>query len=84
MLDLNNQMLDFNKQMVAVNKQMYKLTAESFDDNATVKVVTLVTLTYLPASFIAVSNPRAIFANIWNKKRRGTLTHRPTDRASSE
>lgn len=34
---------------------MLRLTNEAFEDNATVRVVTLVTLIYLPASFISVS-----------------------------
>lgn len=55
MLDLNNKMLKVNMTMGNVNKQMLRLTNYNFEDNATVKVVTMVTLTYLPASFIAVS-----------------------------
>lgn len=34
---------------------MLQLTSEAFEDNATVRVVTLVTLIYLPASFVSVS-----------------------------
>ena len=41
--------------IIDINQSMLKLTDEGFDDNATVKVVTLVTLIYLPASFVAVS-----------------------------
>lgn len=40
---------------VGINNKMLKLTNETFDDNATVRVVTLVTLIYLPASFVSVS-----------------------------
>ncbi|OOF94503.1 hypothetical protein ASPCADRAFT_397324 [Aspergillus carbonarius ITEM 5010] len=39
--------------IIDINQSMLKLTDEGFDDNATVKVVTLVTLIYLPASFVA-------------------------------
>ncbi|KAA8651230.1 uncharacterized protein ATNIH1004_000108 [Aspergillus tanneri] len=47
--------LNVNYQAVAVeiNNKMLKLTDAAFDDNATVKVVTLVTLIYLPASFVS-------------------------------
>lgn len=40
---------------VGINNKMLKLTNETFDDNATVRVVTIVTLIYLPASFVSVS-----------------------------
>ncbi|RAH41868.1 uncharacterized protein BO95DRAFT_372208, partial [Aspergillus brunneoviolaceus CBS 621.78] len=36
-----------------VNNQMLKLGTESFDDSSTVKSMTLVTLIYLPASFVS-------------------------------
>lgn len=39
---------------VGINDKMLRLTNEAFDDNATVMVVTLVTLIYLPASFVSV------------------------------
>ncbi|KAE8348041.1 hypothetical protein BDV28DRAFT_165344 [Aspergillus coremiiformis] len=47
--------LDLKAQTVAneINNQMLRLTSETFDDNATVRVVTLVTLIYLPASFVS-------------------------------
>ncbi|KAE8147188.1 hypothetical protein BDV25DRAFT_143006 [Aspergillus avenaceus] len=47
--------LNLKNQAVAneINNRMLKLTNESFDDNATVRVVTLVTLIYLPASFVS-------------------------------
>ena len=35
---------------------MLSLTQDSVDDSATVRVVTVVTLVYLPASFVAVRN----------------------------
>ncbi|KAF9892111.1 hypothetical protein FE257_002517 [Aspergillus nanangensis] len=38
---------------IGINNKMLKLTNESFDENATIKVVTLVTLIYLPASFVS-------------------------------
>lgn len=57
MLDLNSETVTLNKKMESVNDQMLQLTSSNFDDNATVKVVTMVTLTYLPASFIAVREP---------------------------
>lgn len=40
---------------MGINNKMLKLTNETFDDNATVRVVTVVTLIYLPASFVSVS-----------------------------
>ncbi|KAF7596890.1 hypothetical protein BBP40_011935 [Aspergillus hancockii] len=47
--------LDLKGQTVAneINTKMVDLTIEGFDDNATVRVVTLVTLIYLPASFVS-------------------------------
>jgi hypothetical protein len=47
-IDINNKMLDLNNKLV-------KLTNKSLDENATVRIVTLVTLIYLPASFVSVS-----------------------------
>ncbi|PYH93159.1 hypothetical protein BO71DRAFT_382203 [Aspergillus ellipticus CBS 707.79] len=38
---------------ISINQSMLDLTNEGFDENATVKVVTLVTLIYLPASFVS-------------------------------
>ncbi|KAM0121518.1 hypothetical protein ACP6JC_001686 [Aspergillus fumigatus] len=45
-IDINNKMLDLNNKLV-------KLTNKSLDGNATVRIVTLVTLIYLPASFVS-------------------------------
>ncbi|KAL3431438.1 hypothetical protein BDV09DRAFT_188408 [Aspergillus tetrazonus] len=45
-IDINNKMLDLNNKLV-------KLTNKSLDENATVRIVTLVTLIYLPASFVS-------------------------------
>ena len=42
---------------VEINNKMLKLTNAAIHDNATVKVVTLVTLIYLPASFVSVRLP---------------------------
>lgn len=47
-IDINNKMLDLNNKLL-------KLTDESLDGNTTVRIVTLVTLIYLPASFVSVS-----------------------------
>lgn len=44
-----------------INKHMLQLTRESVDDNATVKVITVCTLIYLPASFTAVRYHQSIF-----------------------
>ncbi|KAG0651758.1 hypothetical protein D0Z07_1903 [Hyphodiscus hymeniophilus] len=38
---------------VKINRNIWNLTKDSVDDNATVKLVTIVTLIYLPASFMA-------------------------------
>lgn len=54
MLSLNNRMVDLNRSMLDANKQQLQLGNKSFDDNATVKIVTLVTLIYLPASLVSV------------------------------
>ncbi|CAI7571700.1 unnamed protein product [Penicillium manginii] len=53
MLDLNNRMVDVNKSMLDANKQLLQLGNRNFDDNATVRIVTLVTLIYLPASLVS-------------------------------
>ncbi|KAF2837145.1 hypothetical protein M501DRAFT_995677 [Patellaria atrata CBS 101060] len=50
LLDLQNQAASDK-----LDNHMLKLTRESVDDNATVRVITFVTLIYLPASFMAVS-----------------------------
>jgi hypothetical protein len=39
---------------VDINHNMLLLTRDTVDDSATVRVVTLVTLIYLPASFVSV------------------------------
>ena len=40
---------------MAVNQHMLGLTRETVDDSATVRVVGVMTLIYLPATFVAVS-----------------------------
>lgn len=50
LLDIGNQ---FNSRQIS--EQILDLTHESVEDNATVKVITVFTLIYLPASFMAVS-----------------------------
>jgi hypothetical protein len=40
---------------VDINHNMLLLTRDTVDDSATVRVVTLVTMLYLPASFVSVS-----------------------------
>lgn len=49
--------LDLKSQATAkeINDNILELTKDTVDDSATVRVVTLVTLIYLPASFVAVS-----------------------------
>ncbi|KAE8417534.1 hypothetical protein BDV36DRAFT_283721 [Aspergillus pseudocaelatus] len=53
--DLMAVALNLKGQTVAneINDKMLQLTSEAFEDNATVRVVTLVTLIYLPASFVS-------------------------------
>jgi hypothetical protein len=48
--------LNLKNQAVAadINSHLLHLTRDNVDDSATVRVVTLVTLIYLPASFVAV------------------------------
>jgi hypothetical protein len=46
---------------VKINRSIWSLTKDSVDDNATVKLVTILTLIYLPASFIAVRDARCMF-----------------------
>lgn len=40
-----------------INDNMLSLTKDTVDDSATVRVVTIVTLIFLPANFVAVSSP---------------------------
>ncbi|KAF2136180.1 uncharacterized protein K452DRAFT_322602 [Aplosporella prunicola CBS 121167] len=49
-------LLDLRNQAMAdkTNSHMLQLTREGVDDNATVRVITVFTLIYLPATFIAV------------------------------
>jgi hypothetical protein len=47
--------IDINNKMLELNNKLVKLTNKSLDENATVRIVTLVTLIYLPASFVSVS-----------------------------
>ena len=47
-------MLKLTNHTVDINDKMLRLTNDTVDDSATVRVVTLVTLIYLPASFVAV------------------------------
>lgn len=61
MLNLNMSMVDLNNRMLSANQQLLTLGTKSFDDNATVKVVTIVTLIYLPASLVSV---RIILSNV--------------------
>ena len=39
---------------VKINRNIWSLTKDTVDDSATVRLVTIVTLIYLPASFVAV------------------------------
>ncbi|KAK1149743.1 hypothetical protein N8T08_005297 [Aspergillus melleus] len=48
-----SQNLNYQALTVEINNKMLKLTNAAINDNATVKVVTLVTLIYLPASFVS-------------------------------
>ncbi|KAL4888298.1 hypothetical protein BDV59DRAFT_211209 [Aspergillus ambiguus] len=45
--------IGINNKMLGVNNELVKLTSKSLDDNATVRTITLLTLIYLPASFVA-------------------------------
>lgn len=64
-------LLDLRNQQVSdeINRGMLQLTREGVDDNATVRVITVFTLIYLPASFIAVSN----YFSVVNRHRRTRL-----------
>ncbi|KAJ5816967.1 hypothetical protein N7447_009200 [Penicillium robsamsonii] len=53
MLDLNNRMVELNNRMLNANEQLLQIGTKNFDDNATVKVVTILTLIYLPASLVS-------------------------------
>lgn len=64
MLDVNNRMVDLNQNMLDANKQLLQLGNKNFDDNATVKIVTLVTLIYLPASLVSVSSPNTHYVRV--------------------
>jgi hypothetical protein len=43
MLDLNNRMVELDNRMSYTNEQLLQLGARNFDENATVKVVTILT-----------------------------------------
>ncbi|CAI7636534.1 unnamed protein product [Penicillium glandicola] len=53
MLDLNNRMVELNNRMLNSNEQLLHIGTKSFDENAAVKVVTIMTLIYLPASLVS-------------------------------
>lgn len=53
-LDLSNQLVELNKRMLGADGMLLQLGSRSSDDNATVKVVTMLTLIYLPASLVSV------------------------------
>lgn len=40
---------------MTISRGIWSLTRDTVDDSATVRLVTIVTLVYLPASFVAVS-----------------------------
>ncbi|QQK47712.1 isoform 2 of receptor-interacting serine/threonine-protein kinase 4 [Penicillium digitatum] len=52
-LDLSNQLVELNKRMLGADGMLLQLGSRSSDDNATVKVVTMLTLIYLPASLVS-------------------------------
>ncbi|KAJ5689548.1 hypothetical protein N7462_003940 [Penicillium macrosclerotiorum] len=45
--------LRMNHKMLSINDELLKLGNQNFDENATVKVVTFVTMIYLPASLVS-------------------------------
>jgi len=47
---------------------MLALTQETVDDNATVRVITIFSLIYLPASFVAVS-PKSVPLSVFTLRR---------------
>lgn len=49
-IDIKNQ-----EDSAKVNQHLFDLTRETVDDSANVRVITIVTLFYVPASFIGVS-----------------------------
>jgi hypothetical protein len=57
-LGLLTNLLDIGNQTNSreISTRILRLTQEGVDDNATVKVITVFTLIYLPASFMAVSH----------------------------
>jgi hypothetical protein len=56
-LNVKNQEIAVEHQKIAAesNNALVKLTHDTVDDSSTVKTITLITLFYLPASFISVS-----------------------------
>ena len=42
----------------SISNSLLDLTRRSVDDNATVRIVTVITLIYLPTQFVAVSSSR--------------------------
>ncbi|KAL2035133.1 hypothetical protein VTO58DRAFT_101050 [Aureobasidium pullulans] len=55
LLELRNQSIELKNQRTAeeTNRLMLRLNLKSVDDNTTVKLITIFTLVYLPASFVA-------------------------------
>ncbi|KAL3455340.1 hypothetical protein BJX64DRAFT_272630 [Aspergillus heterothallicus] len=45
--------IDINNKMLELNNKLVTLTNKSLDENATVRIITIVTLIYLPASFVS-------------------------------
>jgi hypothetical protein len=43
--------------VVNINQSILSLTQDTVDDSATIRVVTIVTLIYVPASFVSVYDP---------------------------
>jgi len=63
-IDLIAYALDIKNQEEAsdLNKHLYRLTSENVDDNATVKLITVVSLVYLPGSFVGTLYGANFFA----------------------
>jgi hypothetical protein len=57
-LTLHNQLeaANIDRQLLELTDGLKRLTQDTVDDSATVKIITFVSAVYLPGSFIAVSN----------------------------
>lgn len=61
-----NYTVDYQTQNAAslLNQSLLNMTKNTVDDSATIKVITIVSLIYLPGSFVAVNTPLPCFRQL--------------------